>query len=346
MDEIILDPIEEKNKKRGKTTSYVLHGLFLILLFIPFFTFPDPPPGMQGVLVNLGMPDQGEGTDNAPPPKASSTATKPKTAPPPPPPPPKSEPKPNKPTPTKPKPEPVKEEPAQKEVVTDDNSKEIAILREKERKKKEEERRKQEQADKQQQEEDRQKRIEEEQERREEEAQERKERAEELARQKEAAEKARRKAEAEAKAKAEADARAKAEADARAEAAGLFGGSGKGKGNTGTSGNQGDPNGDPNSDILEGISTGSGKIGGGLGSRGVLSAPDVSDNTQKSGRVVVRVCVDSSGKVISADFTQKGSTTSDSQLRATAIRNAKKYKFAKGSIDKQCGTITYDFKLR
>ena len=72
----------------------------------------------------------------------------------------------------------------------------------------------------------------------------------------------------------------------------------------------------------------------------------MTDNTQKTGRVVIRVCVDASGKVTSADFTQRGSTTSDSQLRATAIRNAKKFKFAAGSVDKQCGSITYDFKVR
>ena len=99
MEEVILDPIEEKNKKRGKTTSYVLHGILLILLFIPFFTFPDPPPGMEGVLVNLGLPDQGQGAEDGPPPKAAAAPSRPEKRTPPPPP--------------KPQPSPVKPQPSQ-----------------------------------------------------------------------------------------------------------------------------------------------------------------------------------------------------------------------------------------
>ena len=56
--------------------------------------------------------------------------------------------------------------------------------------------------------------------------------------------------------------------------------------------------------------------------------------------------MDSSGKVISADFTQRGSTSTDSQLIRIAKKNARAYRFSKGSVDKQCGTITYVFKVR
>lgn len=124
----------------------------------------------------------------------------------------------------------------------------------------------------------------------------------------------------------------------------LFGGTGKGK--TGKAGNQGDPNGDPDAKNLEGISTGSGTIGGGLGGRGLVSKPTVKDNSQKTGKVVIRVCVGSNGDVVSADFTQKGSTTTDSQLIAIAKEASRKYKFTPSETDKQCGTITYDFVLR
>ncbi|MEL6923536.1 MAG: energy transducer TonB, partial [Bacteroidota bacterium] len=159
------------------------------------------------------------------------------------------------------------------------------------------------------------------------------------------AEEAKRKAEAEAKAKAEAE--KKRYEDAKNKYGGLFGGgSGDGKGNTGKPGNQGDPGGDPNASNLEGISTGTGKVGGGLGSRGVLGSPKVTDNSQKTGRVVVRVCVNGDGEVISAKFTQAGSTTTDARLRSIAEKNATRWKFSKGSMDKQCGTITYDFKVR
>ena len=60
----------------------------------------------------------------------------------------------------------------------------------------------------------------------------------------------------------------------KGEIGGLFGQDGDGKGETGKPGNQGDPSGDPKCmKILEGISTGSGDIGGNLGGRGVLYKP-------------------------------------------------------------------------
>jgi hypothetical protein len=159
--------------------------------------------------------------------------------------------------------------------------------------------------------------------------------------------------EAEAKANAQAEANRKAAAAAAQQAeynktkksyGDLLGGSGKG--NTGKPGSQGDPNGDPNSDILEGISKGSGRVGGGLGTRGVLHEPQISDGSQKTGRVVISVCVDKSGKVVKAEYTQKGSTTTDSELKAIARKAALQFKFTLSEIEEQCGTITVDFKVR
>ncbi len=124
----------------------------------------------------------------------------------------------------------------------------------------------------------------------------------------------------------------------------LLGGSGKG--NTGKPGSQGDPNGDPNADALEGISKGSGRVGGGLGSRGVLHEPQINDRSQKTGRVVISVCVDKNGKVIKAYYTQKGSTTTDSELKDIARKAALQFKFTLSDIEEQCGTITVDFKVR
>ncbi|MDH3648851.1 MAG: cell envelope integrity protein TolA [Saprospiraceae bacterium] len=168
---------------------------------------------------------------------------------------------------------------------------------------------------------------------------------EELERQ-EQAEEARKKAEVEAEAKRQADeeARKKAEYDeAKKQFGDAFGG---GKGKTDKPGNQGDPAGDPDASRLEGISTGSGMVGGGLGDRGVLFEPTIKDNSQKTGVVVVRVCVDQNGDVVSAKFTQKGSTTADSDLVGIAIKSSERFKFSKSTIDKQCGTITIDFKVR
>ncbi len=123
------------------------------------------------------------------------------------------------------------------------------------------------------------------------------------------------------------------------------GGTGTGRGNTGTAGNQGKPDGDPNSDVLTGIGRGAGTING-FGGRGVRSAPKLQDNSQKQGRVVLSVCVDSDGNVISADYKAVGSTTNDDDLVEAAKRNARQYKFAQGSVDKQCGTITYNFIVK
>jgi len=120
---------------------------------------------------------------------------------------------------------------------------------------------------------------------------------------------------------------------------------GGGRGQTGQSGNQGDPGGNPDAGRLEGISTGSGMVGGGLGDRGVLFEPSIRDNSQKTGRVVVRVCVNSQGEVVSAEYTQRGSTTTDGDLRNKAIESAKRFRFTASDLDRQCGTITIDFRL-
>lgn len=287
----IASQAEERNKKRGMYTSIAVHVVLLLLALLPMLTFPDPPPGQEGILVNLGLPDVGEGTDNAGPAVVSEPEVAPEPTPEVTPPPPVEETRPPEPTP-------------QREVVTTEDP-DAAALRE-QRQREEAERRRQ----------------------------------EELAEQRRREEEARRKAEAEAEAKRQ------AEADAlKKELGGLFG-DGDGKGNTGKPGNQGDPGGDPDASKLEGISTGSGSVGGGLGSRGVTSAPRITDNSQQQGTVVVKVCVNGSGTVTSAEFTQLGSTISDSRLKNLAVANAKRWKFSPGSVDKQCGTITYRFRVQ
>ncbi len=135
------------------------------------------------------------------------------------------------------------------------------------------------------------------------------------------------------------------EADKKNKLEGLFKQGGNGKKQPGE---QGDPNGDPNAANLEGIASGAGILGDGLSNRGVLrKGPSIRDNSQEKGVVVINLCVDRNGDVIGEPtFTQKGSTTADSRLIDLAIRNARQWKFQKGSVDKQCGTIRYDFKLQ
>ena len=142
----------------------------------------------------------------------------------------------------------------------------------------------------------------------------------------------------------EAEAKKEAEyAEAKKQFGDLFGG---GKGSTDTEGNQGDPLGDPNADNLEGLSTGQGSVGGGLGGRRIQYVPKVVESSQKTGRVVVQVCVNEAGQVFQSGFTQKGSTTFDSDLVATAVKFSRQYRFSESTVSKQCGTITFDFKVK
>ncbi len=121
---------------------------------------------------------------------------------------------------------------------------------------------------------------------------------------------------------------------------------GSGKGNNNNTGNQGDPNGDPNSSALDELATGSGRIGGGLSNRGVLFEPKINDNSQKTGKVVIKVCVDKNGKISEAKFTQRGSTTTDNYLVGVATKAAKQYQFTASDIETQCGNITIEFKVK
>jgi hypothetical protein len=147
-----------------------------------------------------------------------------------------------------------------------------------------------------------------------------------------------------AKAEADREAKEKAEFDTKKKKfSDLLGG---GKGNNNNKGNQGTENGDPDGKVLTGMSKGSGRVGGGLSGRGVEYEPTFADNSQKTGKVSLSICVNNQGKVTKADFTQKGSTTSDTYLIDLARKTAQKYRFSKSEIESQCGTVTVDFKVQ
>lgn len=89
--------------------------------------------------------------------------------------------------------------------------------------------------------------------------------------------------------------------------------------------------------------------GGGLSGRKIVkSAPigSTSSTSEKTGTVVIQICLNQKGEVESADFFLEGSTTTDQQLIDLSIENAKKWLFEESTIEKQCGTITYNFKLK
>lgn len=87
-------------------------------------------------------------------------------------------------------------------------------------------------------------------------------------------------------------------------------------------------------------------IQGVLGNRKVLKVPVINDKSQKKGRVVVKICVGSSGKVISSKYTMMGSTTNDTYLIDLAEKGAKGYVFSSSSNPKECGNVIIDFKLK
>lgn len=81
----------------------------------------------------------------------------------------------------------------------------------------------------------------------------------------------------------------------------------------------------------------------GRGLVGNLPVPSYPGNV--SGKIVVRVAVDQHGKVTSAAYEPKGSTSSDSALIAAAIEAAKRARFTESRSFVQGGTITYNFRL-
>jgi len=97
---------------------------------------------------------------------------------------------------------------------------------------------------------------------------------------------------------------------------------------------------------LSSVGVTSSKIGQGLSGRQIAYAPKIEDNSQKTGLVVVDICVDQEGKVMTAKYTQRGSTTNDQYLIQKAVKAAKKWRFATSAETKQCGVINIDFKLK
>ena len=94
------------------------------------------------------------------------------------------------------------------------------------------------------------------------------------------------------------------------------------------------------------ISQSNKNIRGVLGNRKVLRTPVIRDNSQKKGKVVVKICVNSEGKVISSKYTMMGSTTNDSYLIQLAEKGAMDYLFSQSDNPKECGNVIIDFQLK
>ena len=317
--------LEVRSDRRGKIAAVIAGVLLIVLMLVNIFSYQNPPPGQPGILVNLGFIDQGQGEDRGAPPASAPDPQPPLPDPTPQPPAPA-------PAPPPPTPEPTPQ-PRERDVIQQEDPAEIALRRaEAEREAR--------------------RRAEADQRRREQQAEDNR-RAEERRR----ADAARAAQEREARERAEAERRAQeaAEAERRRQAAEaqalkdqLGGGlsSGGGRGNTGTAGSQGDPDGDPDASRIRGGGRGDDRVSGGLGGRGVLSSPAIRDKAQEEGTVVVEACVNASGVVTSAKFVLNASSTSSPTLVQRALANARQWRFSAGTADLQCGRITYRFDLQ
>lgn len=317
---------QEDNRTKASVASFIFHAILLAMLFFYRFSASEMPPPISAIEIDMGafggggddaaagLPDEGEGNDPAP--QGDPTATDNQPA---------DEPTPSTSAPATPppstaapsKPSTAAEVPKNTPTTSDPNT---AAVRQAEEKK-------------------------------------RQEQQNEQRRQAEAAENERKRVAQEAADKA------RREQEERDKKKGQFGGTfgkpgatGSGQGNTGKPGNQGTPGGTGSNPFGSTSGTGGGSGTGNGPGRGSGSAegfgnrratfPAISDNSQVAGKVVIEVCVDASGRVISAESTSRGATTSNPQLRSTALAAARKTTFQPSDNPRQCGSLIFNFKLQ
>ncbi|MCO5232669.1 MAG: hypothetical protein LC105_10760 [Chitinophagales bacterium] len=140
-------------------------------------------------------------------------------------------------------------------------------------------------------------------------------------------------------------------------------GSGQGQGNSKPGGNQGSPDGSMNGGngtggsgggtggghgTGDGLGSGSGKgssVSHNLTGRNILSKPEVVNNRNALGKVVITVKVNKNGIVTDATYSSQGSSTNDAYLIDLSIKSARKIKFSATSsgADEQFGRITFNY---
>lgn len=113
------------------------------------------------------------------------------------------------------------------------------------------------------------------------------------------------------------------------------------------SGDQGRPGGNPDSDNYTGGGRGNGNLPTtlrGLSGRRVINNPSFEDEFNENAKVAVDIRIDGTGKVVSATYQPKGSTTSQSYYKEVAIKNALKLKY-NGTGAESTGTIQFNFRV-
>ncbi len=118
------------------------------------------------------------------------------------------------------------------------------------------------------------------------------------------------------------------------------------QGTTEGQGNQGHQAGAPGGDPA-GTGAGDSGVAYDLSGRSVAgSLPAPLYPGRSSGKVIIDVTVDGSGRVIAASYRSQGSTTNDSQLVNAAREAALRARFSPSERPQQDGTITYIFQLK
>jgi len=127
------------------------------------------------------------------------------------------------------------------------------------------------------------------------------------------------------------------------------------QGIAGGKGDQGKPNGNPNSDSYTGnggngtggpAGAGGGvSIRSGLDGRRIAKLPSFEDDFNENAKVAVDIVVDNNGQVISATVNPRGTTTTNANIRNIAIKKAKTLRLNAGNDTEQKGTIVFSFKI-
>lgn len=120
------------------------------------------------------------------------------------------------------------------------------------------------------------------------------------------------------------------------------------QGIAGGTGDQGKPNGNINSDNYTG-NGGSGNSGvaitKGLSGRRIITFPSFEDDFNENAKIAMNLRVDETGRVISAEYTAAGSTSSSGKLKDIARRKAMQLKFNPGDGE-SLGTVVFNFRLK
>lgn len=133
-----------------------------------------------------------------------------------------------------------------------------------------------------------------------------------------------------------------------------------GRGDGTIPGNEGSENGDPNgSPDGNGIGNGLGGTGGGTGmgdglgsydlkGRSLSRKPDITDNSRETGKVVVAITVDRTGKVVKVQPGIKGTTNLSPVLLEKAKQGALEARFSPkpDGPEEQYGTMTFVFRFK